>query len=112
LLATDPQDLLGQFTPQYITPRQVATRVLDELRNLSAHYASAVRSKLDLLFYVNLEEHFLKIGPMLGQSEFAAFGWRYVSAVIGCGGLVIFTNSNAPEFLHQRAGTRSCRKFQ
>jgi hypothetical protein len=68
---------LKNFTPQDITPLQVGERILAKLNEhaLQQHYAPAVRTKLDLLFYVNLKKHFLQIGPMPPPAAFAPFGW-------------------------------------
>lgn len=112
LAATDPQELLNEFTPEDITPLQVAARVSAELRDLETHYARAVRANLDLLFYVNLEHHFLKPGSMPEVNTFDAFGWRSVSAVIEWGGLVFCANKDAPEFLRSKAGTLTQRRFE
>lgn len=105
LKATDPQDLLEQFTPQDITPVQIGERIVVALQGLEKHYAPATRRQLDLLFYVNLQEHFLKVGPMPPTSIFAPYGWRSVSAIMGWGALIFFTESDAPSFLLSRSGT-------
>ena len=112
LEATDPQDLLNQFSPQDITPQQIGDRILTELRALENHYAPAVRERLDILFYVNLQEHFLKAGPMPSALEFAPYGWRSVSAVMGWGGLVMFAAPDAPSLLTTNVGTLVQRKFE
>ena len=112
LEATDPQDLLNQFSPQDITPQQIGDRILTELRALENHYAPAVRERLDILFYVNLLEHFLKAGPMPSALEFAPYGWRSVSAVMGWGGLVMFAAPDAPSLLTTNVGTLVQRKFE
>jgi hypothetical protein len=97
--------LLEEFTPQDITPLQVGERILAKLNEhaLQQHYAPAVRTKLDLLFYVNLKKHFLQIGPMPPPAAFAPFGWRSISAVIGHGSLVFFAKTGAPDFLYANA---------
>jgi hypothetical protein len=112
LSATDPQDLMEQYSPQDITALQIGERILEKLKDLENHYASAVRGQLDLLFYVNLLEHALKAGPMPLATAFAPFGWRSVSAVMGWGSFVLFAASNAPSFLSSKVGTLTQRKFE
>lgn len=112
LEATDPKDLLEQYTPQGITPEQIGGRILKELESLQNRYAPAVRRNLDLLFYVNLQEHSLKVGPMPSAIEFASYGWRSVSAVMGLGTLVMFAAPNAPTFLLFNVGALIQRKFE
>ena len=112
LEVTDPQDLLKQFSPQDITPTQIGDRILTELEALKNHYATGARRNLDILFYVNLQDHFLKVGPMPSALEFAPYGWRSVSAVMGWGGLVLFSASDAPSLLTNNVGTLAQRKFE
>jgi hypothetical protein len=112
LETTDPQDLLKQFTPKDITPLQLSDRILIELKNLTDHYAPSVRTSLDLLFYVNLQEHLLKVGPMPEAKAFAPFGWRSISAVLGWGAIVFYAVPNAPSLLHSRVGTLTQRRFE
>jgi len=107
LTITDPQDLLDQYTPI-----QIGERVQAKLRDLKHHYPRAVCEGTDLLFYVNLQEHHLKIGLMPAASDFGSFGWRSISAVLGWGALVFFAASNAPAFLYAKAGTVTLRKFE
>ena len=109
---TDPQDLLEQFTPQDITPQQIGDRILNELEALQQHYAPSARRHLDILFYVNLQEHFLKAGPMPTALLFAPYGWRSVSAVMGWGSLVLCTATDAPTLLVSNSGTLVQRKFE
>jgi len=112
LTITDPQDLLELYTPKDITPIQIGERVRTELRDLQHHYPRAVCEGTDLLFYVNLEEHHLKIGLMPAASDFDSFGWRSISAVLGWGALVFFAAPNAPAFLYAKAGTATLRKSE
>lgn len=112
LTATDPQDLLEQFTPKDITPQQIGERICIELKGLQNHYAQAARRQLDILFYVNLQEHFLKVGPVPPAIEFAPFGWRSVSAIMGRGAFVMFAAPDAPSFLAANVGTLTQRKSE
>lgn len=110
--ATDPQDLLEEFTPQDVTPQQIGDRVLKELETLQEYYAPSARRHLDILFYVNLQEHFLKVGAMPLAPVFAPYGWRSVSALIGWGALVMFAAPDAPTFLVSNVGALAQRKFE
>ena len=110
LEATDPQDLLEPlFEPKDITPLQLAARIRGELDNLARQYAPAVRATLDLLFYVNLQDHSLKSGPMPEVASFSASGWRSISGMKDGGALVFFADTQAPAFLPP-AGTLIQRK--
>ena len=110
--ASDPQDLIEQFTPKDITPLQMGDRILTELEILTDHYAPSVRARLDLLFYVNLKEHCLKVGPMPDTKTFSPFGWRSISAVLGWGAFVFFAAHDAPSILHSKVGTLTQRRFE
>lgn len=112
LTITDPQDLLELYTPKEITPVQIGERIMAELNDLEHHYPRAVCEETDLLFYVNLQQHQLKIGLMPATSTFDSFGWRSISAVLGWGALVFFTAPNAPGFLCAKVGAVTRRKFE
>jgi len=112
LAITDPQELLETYTPKDITPAQIGERVQTELRGLKYHYPPAVCGGTDLLFYVNLLEHQLKIGVMPAAADFNSFGWRSISAVLGWGALVFFAAPSAPTFLCVKAGEVTLRKFE
>ena len=112
LKTTDPKDLLEMYTPQDITPQQIGDRILKQLNALENHYAPAARRSLDILFYINLEKHLLKAGPMPPATEFALYGWRSVSAIMGLGTLIMFVASDAPSFLASNVGALIQRKFE
>lgn len=111
LEATDPQDLLTQFTPKDITPQEIGAIILFELDKLEGRYAPAVKNQLDLLFYVNFQEHFLKVGPLPEVGAFSSYGWRSISVVVGWGALVLFAAPNASSVMAPLAGTLTLRKF-
>lgn len=104
LKATDPQELLTEFKPQDITPLQIGDRIFKELEALQNRYAPDARRHLDILFYVNLQKHFLKAGPLPAAAKFAPYGWRSVSAIMGRGALTMFTAPDAPAFLTSSVG--------
>ena len=112
LQATDPKELLTEYSPIDITPQEIGDQMLKELDSLAKRYAPEVRAKLDLLFYVNLQDHLLKAGEMPSMSKFSSFGWRSISAVFGWGAFVFFATVEAPPFLYSRAGTMTLRKFE
>lgn len=97
--ATKPEDFLEPFTPLDITPLQIVDRVRPEIEGLAFHYAPAARARMDLLFYVNLRDHFLVSGPMPEAAKFKSYGWRSISVLKGWGALVLFAAADAPAFL-------------
>lgn len=108
---TDPQELLERFTPQEITPQHIGGRIHNELEALKQRYAPT-RRYLDILFYVNLKAHFLKVGAMPPAVQFAPYGWRSVSAIMGRNALVLFAAPDAPIFLVSNVGALMQRKFE
>ena len=54
------QGQLEEFTPQNITPSQIAELVLAQLTVLSLKYDAATRRATDLLFYVNLNDRYMQ----------------------------------------------------
>lgn len=111
LVATEPQELLTSFTPKDITPQQIGDLIVKELEARLQHYAPTIRQHLDILFYVNLKEHFLKAGPMPPAIEFAPYGWRSVSAIMDGGALVMFAAPDAPACVASSVGKLVQRKF-
>ena len=105
LAAREPSELVEEFIPTNATPAQLARRIKEILRELTDHYAPAVRAQLDILFYVNLQANFFVGGRMPSQRQFARFGWRSVSAYENSASLVFFAAPNAPRFLRRRRGT-------
>ncbi|MDX6769107.1 MAG: DUF1780 domain-containing protein [Elusimicrobiota bacterium] len=102
--AKKPEDFLEPFTPLDITPLQIADRLRPELEKLALHYEPSARARMDLLFYVNLQDHFLLKGPMPGRAAFAAYGWRSISVLKGWGALVYYAAEDAPTFLRSSEG--------
>jgi hypothetical protein len=110
--ATDPTELLRHHTPVDLSPAEIGDLVGRKLADLRNKYEPTLMCTLDLLFYVNLKNHHLKVGPMPSDSRFAGFGWRSVSAFIGWGALVFYAAPNAPEFIRSAAGRVTVRKFK
>jgi Putative endonuclease, protein of unknown function (DUF1780) len=112
LEATDPSALLKMYSPKFITPIQLGSKVVAQVAALSRKYEPRLRQSLDLVFYVNLLETSLEEGPMPAQSDFDRAGWRSVSALMGWGSLVFHARRAAPRLLRKAAGTVSLRKFR
>ena len=110
--ATDPSELLKSYSPKFITPIQLGSKVLAKVDALSRKYEPRLKQSLDLVFYVNLLETSLEEGPMPAQSDFVRAGWRSVSALMGWGSLVFHARRAAPRLLRAAAGTVSVRKFR
>lgn len=108
--ATDPNDLLEEFTSKRMNPQQIAEKIHLELGQISNHYAPAVRQSLDLLFYVNLRDCYFEPGTMPAPETFAVYGWRSISAYENAVGLVFFAGRTAPRFLRTFSGRYSSRK--
>jgi hypothetical protein len=113
IAANDPLELFENADVEDITPLEIATLILSQLKeDLADKYERRFRASLNLLFYVNLVHHSLKAGPMPNPADFSNLGWRSVSVLIGWGALVYFADSYAPEFLRVKVGTVSERHFQ
>lgn len=88
-------------------PSDVGRLVTSELEGLSRRkkYAPEMRASLDLLFYVNLLDHWFDDGEMPDPATYEVFGWRSVSAVVATNtSLVFHASPSAPEFIRANAG--------
>jgi hypothetical protein len=98
--ATSPKDLLEPATPRDITYAEVCEQVENEVARYSAKYSTDVRKKLDLLFYVNLEDVYGYLPtPLPPASRWAQYGFRSVLILMGRLAGVLMTAEDAPEFL-------------
>ena len=89
-----------------LSPVDVGNILFDRLGEIAGKYQEDVRQKTDLLFYVNLLEHWFLDGEMPESKRFSAFGWRSISALVAKNvSLVFFTDSHAPDFLINSCGT-------
>lgn len=111
LKATDPADLLEPFTPHDLAPKDILDLIEKELPELGKKYPPRMRSQYDLLFYINLKHHHLKIDKMPDAFTLSSSGWRSVSALIGRGSLVYYANDLAAEFLQKKRGQLTMRQF-
>jgi len=107
----DPADLLEPYTPRDLTPKDILDLIEKELPEVGKKYSAMVRTQYDLLFYVNLKHHHLKIDRMPDPFRLSSFGWRSVSALIGSGSLVYYANDLAPEFLQKKRGQLTVKQF-
>lgn len=106
LVATDPAELLKDFTPKSITICEVYDEVLKRASALAAcKYPASVRQAMDLLYYINLqdvmglvEEPYPDVGPL------ADLGFRSVSFLDGHRSCILCSSSAAPSVLAGKLG--------
>jgi hypothetical protein len=110
--ATDPEELLSDYSPKDLTPVEVVDLIASKLPAFSNKYAPAFLKTLDLLVYINLTEHSLRPGAMPDCTYLHTFGWRSISAVFGWASFVLNTHQSAPEFLQTRVGILTFRHFE
>jgi len=110
--ATDPQELLSDYSPKDYTPAQVVNLIVSKLPVFSTKYAPVFRKTLDLLVYVNLTEHSPRPGLLPDCSHLHGFGWRSISAVFGWASFILNAHPSAPAFLQPRVGTITFRRFE
>lgn len=101
----DPKDLPRMFTPKDVSLSDIYRRCEESTLALESKYPVAVRSRLDLLFYVNLKHIFKVIEfPYPNTSCLEKTGWRSVSFVMGQRSCCFFAHSDAPDFIRQTVG--------
>lgn len=102
---TDPKDLLQMCTPKDETLSEIYRRCAESTFALEKKYPPAVRSSMDLLFYVNLMDVF-KVAevPYPDTSRLESSGWRSVSFVMGQRSCCFFARRDAPDFIRQAFG--------
>jgi len=102
-------DLIEHFSPEDISIGAVCARLMEETRELMvSKYPAGIRSRLDLLFYVNFgmnKAWSITAGALPDLQAMQSEGWRSVSffhdSSLCC---VLVANSEAPKFLHARKG--------
>ncbi len=105
LTAKSPRELMEQYTPQDLTFREIARRVVQILRDAATHYAPRVIEQLDLLVYVNLLKRIVVLdSPVPDSSDFSQFGWRSISVVRSSVACVLYARADAPDFLRSHVG--------
>jgi hypothetical protein len=110
--ATKPDDFLEEYTPTDLTPTEIGNLILEHMDKFSKKYDKETRSYLDLLVYVNLINHLLKINTMPEKAVFAECGWRSVSTLMGWGSLVFFATDKSPLFLKENESKLILKKFE
>jgi len=102
---TDPQDLFHMFTPKDESLSEIFRRCEESALALNNTYSAAVRSSLDLLFYVNLMQVFDVIEvPYPDTSGLEPAGWRSVSFVMGQRSCCFHARNDAPAFIKEAVG--------
>ena len=93
-------ELFEPYHPDSVPWAKVLSLVQDALAEKSAHYAPAVRAKLDALFYVNLMDKSLDGRSLLPDAQaLAGQGWRSVSVLFPLCACVLWASDEAPDFL-------------
>lgn len=104
--ATDPAELLEEYSPKDISIQEVYELIHSVAADLATRkYLCGVRGQIDLLCYVNLEDvmDFIEI-PFPDVTPLAALGYRSVSFLEGHRSCVLCAASSAPSFLHLPPG--------
>lgn len=105
-VATDPSELLVEYSPKDISIQDVFERVYSVAENFATRkYSVEIRKNLDLLCYVNLQEvmHLIET-PLPDVTPLAALGYRSVSFMEGHRSCVLYAHSNVPSFLNVQPG--------
>lgn len=98
--AKGPQELIEHYSPKDIIYTEIYDLILAAVVKYAAKYPLQVRNKLDLLFYVNLEDvHGYIESPLPPQHKLETFGFRSVSFVMGPLSGVLMASDDAPSFL-------------
>ena len=98
------EDLAEPYRPESVPWGKVLVLVQVGLAEKSAHYAAAVRAKLDALFYVNLTGKSLDGRSLLPDAQsLAGQGWRSVSVLFPLYACVLWAGDEAPDFLRYPA---------
>jgi len=88
-----------------LLPEDAGRLIVAQLEGMAGRYHASVKSRTDLLFYVNKLEHWFDDGPMPSANLFEPYGWRSVSALIASGvSIVFYANASAPRFLQDNLG--------
>lgn len=104
--ATDASQLLKRFTPIDISLGDIYALVLTDAQLLAVKkYPSAVRRRLDLLVYVNLQDVMgMVVTPLPDTAALTSLGWRSVSFVKGHWSCVLTAADDAPDLLRDAMG--------
>lgn len=105
-VATDPAELLEEYSPKDLTISEVYDLVYTRATDLAERkYPPQVRKQMDLLCYVNLDDVMGLIEtPYPDVSFLAALGYRSVSFLDGHRSCVFCAKASAPSFLNLHHG--------
>lgn len=88
-----------------LLPADAGRLVTDQLDALTERYMSDMKTRTDVLFYINKLDHWFDDGPMPSADLFEHYGWRSVSVVIASDVSIVFHADNAaPQFLQDNVG--------
>lgn len=111
LQAKHPRDLLEVFSPKDFTPEEIGEIVKEALLKYQNRYHPEIRQGMDLLFYVNYINYFLKPGPVPSPDKFCSFGWRSISVLESWTSTILFAAESAPLLFRRNVGVLQHRKF-
>jgi hypothetical protein len=98
-------DLIKTFAPKDITLAEIYARCEQNANALELKYPSAVKARLDLLFYVNLiEVMYVTELPYPDTSIIGTLGWRSISFIMGQRSCCFYASPSAPLFIQQAVG--------
>lgn len=102
LEAKNPEDLIEQAVARDITYTEVVNLIEEKISNLK--YAPSTRAKLDLLFYICLDNSRAYIAvPRKPLEGLASLGYCSISLLMGGNSVVLVASSQAPDILRSRA---------
>lgn len=88
-----------------LLPEDAGRLILTQLEAMAGRYHASVKSRTDVLFYINKLGHWFDDGPMPSATLFEPYGWRSVSALIASGVSIVFhAHTSAPQFLQDNLG--------
>lgn len=100
--AENPEDLIERVVARDITYTEVVNLIEEKISNLK--YAPSTRAKLDLLFYICLNNSRAYIAvPRKPLEGLASLGYRSISLLMGRNSVVLIAISQAPDILRSRA---------
>jgi hypothetical protein len=102
---TKASDTLRSFYPKDISLDDIYQRCEEVVLALEKKYPPAVRSSLDLLFYVNLMDvMYVLEEPFPNVARLASTGWRSISFEKGQRSCCFYARDDAPEFIRNTLG--------
>jgi hypothetical protein len=97
-------DLMEEYSPRDITYTEICELVCNHIENIRP-YAPSMKSRLDLLFYVNLADvHGYVSSALLPAANLKQHGWRSISFLAGPMAVVLYAAPTAPFFISSCQG--------